>query len=1518
MPDGANVILQKMLERLFASLVGGPGMNCRPHSSRQRVDVAQLGRLGDASPEVVLKKLLGEERHVKLTGRVARPKRELKKTKGPAATPEAVSAGGEGKDPAPTAPDMTEEEKRLVRQWSEQQTLISKLRTIAEDARTYEQDTGVHVLNIGFPLLSLPPGSGGKGRGGGGFLSRRIVAPIAFIPVVLEVKAGASVSVEIACKGEGVDLVHPNIALLAWLEQQTGKKTPELFDDREAENPWREILELVQHVATAMKLQVPEALRDNEGLGETFALAAAPRADDEDHAGEIVLSAVLGLYPMANEGLLRDMQAMAAETGTLDGPLKSFLEVNVDLNTTPEEASAEETPGKKPRVFAEERLVAQADPCQARAALLARKAAGLVIHGPPGTGKSQTITNIIGDHLARGQRVLMVCDKRTALDVVAHRLEHLGFGPLIAIVHDPQRDQRDLYKAIRERLENLSEVRTRAGAAREVERMDAELQQLHNDLSAYWKSLMQTGERELSFHDAMGEWLAIDDAKTNGTRVNDGMLADVSLQEGRTQERHVRELLERGITAQYPRNPWVWAATIRLADYLAKPIEPCREKLRLAVDATVEMLPPSDPAIQNIQMKVLEQEAAQRRNVAEQLKQVLASCPPDVLARLAKCDQVRLNWLKSKFAEIKPSIDKVSRTASVGLDTELLARMGNDLPAAGTITVRLLQLERYLKIAGTWFSPFAFGAKRAGREVLQPLGLQLNRENGERAETFLTALRARLAVRDVLVIEETQKPMTYLPVDADLLAMAESYSRAVSVLLESSEFPGGAALGQRVRQAFAEPAAAGLIIEEIQKSAAHCAALLKAEAALTASGLTTSDNFRMAIVEFKVDPKPYLRQLADTLPQLENVLRIYEGMLALPEQLRPALTALLKQGAAASEGWASFEKALLAAEISRRLRDDSWLQAMDGQRLKTTFERYRELDQKKRQLVREAVLHHWVTRQKERLLASTQSRASTLGADLRRRLTMRGERALRLRQVIEVGSNIEGGDPLFDMSPVWMASPETVAQIFPRLPLFDVVIFDEASQCRLEEALPVLTRGKRVVIAGDPKQLPPTRFFESAITVSEDDDADDQQSLFERQQGEVEDLLTAALNLSIENAYLDVHYRSRNSDLIRFSNEQFYHHRLQAIPGHPANSTTFCPLTLYRADGTYEDRANEKEAEQVCRIVRDLLKRAQPPSIGIACFNMVQRDLILEKLDALAMEDPEFSRRLGEARNRRGAGSFEGLFVKNLENVQGDERDHIIISTTYGPTKEGRFYQRFGPLGRAGGGRRLNVLITRAREEVHLVTSIPAEIYRNLPPVPEGQTPGGGWLLFSYLQFAERLAGAYAEAQKLRETATIPPADDEPPENEAQSDPINSGSISPELLPVPAVFVRPQVRSLPSRFSESVAQRLAGGHGMGSVVHWGNDGFCVDVALAHPLRPDDVTIGILCDGARFQNADDPVEWDLFRTQVHESQGWKLHRVWTPQFFRQPADHLDAIAAEAREHIANEKPPDALGVVRTDG
>ncbi|HLL90975.1 MAG TPA: hypothetical protein VK324_16865, partial [Tepidisphaeraceae bacterium] len=217
----------------------------------------------------------------------------------------------------------------------------------------------------------------------------------------------------------------------------------------------------------------------------------------------------------------------------------------------------------------------------------------------------------------------------------------------------------------------------------------------------------------------------------------------------------------------------------------------------------------------------------------------------------------------------------------------------------------------------------------------------------------------------------------------------------------------------------------------------------------------------------------------------------------------------------------------------------------------------------------------------------------------------------------------------------------------------------------------------------------------------------------------------------------------------------------------------------------------------------------------------------------------------------------------------------------------------FGPLGQAGGGRRLNVLVTRAREEVHLVTSIPPAAYRSLPPVPQGQQPGGAWLVFAYLHYAEQLAAAY---ERLAQASL-----------DVKAEETRTGT--------PSVNVRPT--RCPSPFAEGFARTLAASHGTGADVYWGNDGFGIDVALHHPADADDVTVGVLIDGCRFTGTGDPVEWDAFRTAIHESQGWSLHRLWTPHYFRDAEGRTKAVLDHAANVVAATPPRDGIAVGRRD-
>src|SRR6185437_10061160 len=276
------------------------------------------------------------------------------------------------------------------------------------------------------------------------------------------------------------------------------------------EKPWAEIVSIVKRVCELAQVEVPAELTGEE-MPADFKLVSPSRSDEEDEPRPSVLpAAVVGLYPMANQGLLRDMQALAGGE-PVTGPIESFIRRDLSLNPAP---APDEPPQpvveKRTRSFADERLVATADPCQARAVRLARTSRGLVVHGPHGTGKSQTISNIVGDHLARGERVLFVCDKRTALDVVMDRLNAAGLGSLCAVVHDPQRDQRELYRSIREQLDQLTELRTNPSAEKDVARMDKELQSLHAELTEYHAALMRPPAGEaFSFHELMGHWMKL-------------------------------------------------------------------------------------------------------------------------------------------------------------------------------------------------------------------------------------------------------------------------------------------------------------------------------------------------------------------------------------------------------------------------------------------------------------------------------------------------------------------------------------------------------------------------------------------------------------------------------------------------------------------------------------------------------------------------------------------------------------------------------------------------------------------------------------------------------------------------------------------------------------------------------------------------------------------------------------------------------------------------------------------------
>lgn len=1448
-----NKVLDALLERLYAALARGPALNAQPGNSRQRADLSTLERIdGDAS--VALADLLGEGKSFRALFTQAIPPR---------------LARDEEESP---------EAKRARVRYDHGQKLLRKLAAIAREADTYQRDTGTAALYIGYPLLHLP-----EIAARGGFGSKRLLAPLAFIPVKLEVATGSrpGVTIKSAAAGGG-DRVIANVALKTWIERQTGKSYPELFQDDEGNDPLREIAELALHVAETVGIKEAPKL-------EGWPVVGVPETKELGTEPTILPCAVMGLFPISKQGAIRDLEEIKSR-GSFPDTVRPFITLDASLTTTSDPAYVSTDAAQVALLpSAEEHLVDWADPCQRRAVIRARATRGLVVHGPPGTGKSQTITNIIGDYLARKKKVLLVCEKRTALDVVKYRLDARGLGKLCAVVHDATSDRTALYSGIREQLDALSDTPLLSDPSRDLDRLNREMDSITAELRDYYARL---AEREpdsgKDFHELMGLWLHTAEETAFLPNELDPGLGDVRAESLRENEGTLRSAYRRLIESDLADNGWDGNHRLTLDEFLSRRMDEMRrgmdEALGFAREAREKAVPEIPAFVSEIP---IEAQAQWRSSASTELTRIGTEIAARIRMGAAALSPDEVDDAVQSLGSLEPQRDLVSGNP---LAADLQQSFNAAPLPADRVAAGIPALANYLAKALGFFGFLQFGVKKAAAAILAPFGLPLDETNARRVKAFLEGVRARTILRAWLT---ERIPRDFAPerLDAPFVRQFDDFAACVRSLHKADRDPEGKGFGARFREAMGgDPASLAMLMKRSAEGARAMRGVLDSIEKTNIFAPQMIARLKEKLLSGRsIDDD--IAKLREDLECMEPLLRFAAEVTAFPAAVGTALKQLARQELAEDLAWRRLLAGTLAGALEKRLRSCPALLHYDSARIEGNFRRVRELTAQKHVLEAQRIQFLWQATQREHLLASTGSRLNSNGADLRRRLMLRGKQASRIREVLHEGRGIVEGDPLFDIHPVWMTSPETATLILPSEKIFDAVIFDEASQCRLEEGLPVLLRGENIVIAGDTKQLPPTRFFESAVVSSDASEGEDegQEGLFQSQQSDIEDLLSASLNIEIEQAYLDVHYRSSNEDLIRFSNESFYGSRLQAIPAHPNSRAKTPPIVLHRVDGTYENRRNPAEAAFIVGRVRELLAEENPPTIGIVSFNLTQKDLIEEALDQAAEEDLEFRERLSAARVLQRAGGFEGLFVKNLENVQGDERDVILISTTYGPTTDGKFFRRFGPLGQAGGERRLNVIVTRARRRVELATSIPSAVYRAgaESAIPAGRKPNGAWYLMRYLREAEVLEELYKEeAEKMA----------------AQSE---QAEIASESETKDESFCVQHVSGAQSLFTETFARLLLQKHQIGSHVYYGNDGFYVDLAFRHPDRADDVTIGVLFDGTRYGRAQDRVEWDGFKRVVLESQRWELHRVWTPHFLRDPEGTVRRLVAAAEQYAARD-------------
>lgn len=437
-------------------------------------------------------------------------------------------------------------------------------------------------------------------------------------------------------------------------------------------------------------------------------------------------------------------------------------------------------------------------------------------------------------------------------------------------------------------------------------------------------------------------------------------------------------------------------------------------------------------------------------------------------------------------------------------------------------------------------------------------------------------------------------------------------------------------------------------------------------------------------------------------------------------------------------------------------------------------------------------------------------------------------------------------EALTRLTPCLLMSPLSIAQYLQAgANAFDLVIFDEASQIPVWDAIGAIARGRQVVMVGDPKQLPPTSFFDRAESGLDDGDVE----------ADLESILDECIGANLPTRDLNWHYRSRHESLIAFSNHAYYGGELVTFPSPVTHDRA---VSLQRVTGAYQKGGARTNPAEAKALVADIVARLTAPgfresglTIGVVTFNAEQQKLIEDMLDEARRKDPRLEPYFAES-------ELEPLFVKNLESVQGDERDLIYFSITYGPDPAGQLAMNFGPLNRQGGERRLNVAITRARHELRVFASFRAE------QMDLARTQAIGVRdLKHFLEFAEYGARALATA--------------------------NSGSLG----------------GFDSPFEQAVVTALAQ-RGWQVQPQIGASSFRIDLGIVDPDAPGRYLAGVECDGATYHRSATARDRDKLREQVLRGLGWEILRVWSTDWWIDPAGTLDRLDARLQAVLAAQR------------
>ncbi|HYG77345.1 MAG TPA: AAA domain-containing protein [Planctomycetota bacterium] len=1084
-------------------------------------------------------------------------------------------------------------------------------------------------------------------------------------------------------------------------------------------SPYDSLINETPHPRMPNMVAIPEALNPDPSVREKDMFVLQEESEANPYVWDFDLcSLTLGNFNYRKMSLVRDYTTLLES----DIPNAAF---DAAFSLLPRKAEFQPMEPLPPE---DSFQIVASDPTQMAAVTRARSGASYIIQGPPGTGKSQTITNLIADYISRGKRVLFVCEKRAAIDVVFYRLKQRGLERLCCLIHDSQSDKKAFIQDLKATYEHylntpdrLKDVEAERETVCKHIRMELDVLQHFSDamkrmdahdelpLRHIYERLIDLAEHLPKVDDALAERLPRyacwrrhgDDVRSLARVLGELKLAPVFAKSS------LRLLARKNFSAERP----IEAITSGI-----ERTEAALQKLQRA--ATESGLPAEFFA----SVDTINALAA----YAEKLH-LLASHDLLHLLDRAHPDNARLKDAAREQAELQANAQAAAAKTANWRQKIPEADLQDVLDSAQSLENSILRffMPAFWRLRGILNARYNFAA-----HVVAPKWSRVLKDLQEHyaAERALAGAAQRNRERFKVAVDELLALLSDLHGNENSLSPAE----------------------QEFRQRLLNKALGAETVSRVLS----LRPLLKA---LTDELAQLFENARARS----------LAQLATDLPELRGALPLLPELLPILRELTkapPEFYLLLCEQPWTAE---QIEAGILLAAVASAYRQDRALPRLDCrvlaqhvERLGTAYQQAMSVNAKTiTQRLHSRFLEHVnLSGQPAAQLTAEQKEWKKAYAKGRRELEHEFGKVMRYRSIRDLAGD-ETGLVVGDLKPVWLMSPLSVSDTLPLANTnFDVVIFDEASQIPVEEAIPALYRAPQVIVVGDEKQLPPTDFF------SAKSDEEDAEGVVIEEDGErisfelTADSFLTQTATNLPSTMLGWHYRSRSESLISFSNAAFYGRKLLTIPdvslplaattivvsgpeaggSNVANVLDRAVSFHYLGNGIYEDRRNASEAAYIARLVRGLLQKKTGMSIGIVAFSEAQQGEIECALEALAGEDAAFAELLEAEYQREENDQFCGMFVKNLENVQGDERDIIILSVCYGYDRAGKMLMNFGPINKNGGEKRLNVVFSRARRHMVLVSSIKSAAITN-------DYNDGASCLKRYLAYAEALSSGQHE-----------------------------------------------------------------------------------------------------------------------------------------------------------------------------